>query len=149
MTDVTAIFGHILVPTDGSQPSIAAGRLAIRLAAAQGARITFTYVVDAVTVERLGTVSNKASQQITSELERTGQHYLNYLARLARDAGVQADLVIRHGMPCAEIETLAREIGADLIVMGQVGQHGPRRVLIGSVTERMIERAPCPVLVVK
>jgi nucleotide-binding universal stress UspA family protein len=37
----------------------------------------------------------------------------------------------------------------DLIVIGQVGSRGPRRILIGSVTERVIEHAPCPVLVVK
>jgi nucleotide-binding universal stress UspA family protein len=57
--------------------------------------------------------------------------------------------IVRHGTPYSEIEDLAREQNIDLIVMGQVGHRGPRRILIGSVTERVIEYAPCPVLVVK
>ncbi len=56
---------------------------------------------------------------------------------------------VREGEPYQEIVALADEIGVDLIVMGHVGRRGPRRILIGSVTERVIEFAHCPVLVVK
>jgi nucleotide-binding universal stress UspA family protein len=52
-------------------------------------------------------------------------------------------------MPYRVILALAAELGADLIVMGTVGRKGPRRVLVGSVTERVIEQSPVPVLVVK
>ncbi|MBC7260826.1 MAG: universal stress protein, partial [Chloroflexi bacterium] len=79
----------------------------------------------------------------------TGQRYLNYLTRLATDANLKTKQVIRYGTPYSEITSLANEEGADLIVIGQVGRHGPRRILIGSVTERVIEYANCPVLVVK
>jgi nucleotide-binding universal stress UspA family protein len=56
--------------------------------------------------------------------------------------------LIRDGEPRSEIESLACQLGVDLIVMGRVGQRGPRRILIGSVTERALEYAPCPVLIV-
>ena len=149
MAETQAIFNHILVPTDGSQPSVAAGRLAIQLAASQRAHITFVYVVDADIVKKITSASSKTTAQIEQELERAGQHYLSYLTRLATDASLTSDQVIRHGVPYGEIESLAREQGIDLIVIARVGQRGPRRILIGSVTERVIEYAPCPVLVVK
>jgi nucleotide-binding universal stress UspA family protein len=143
------LFRHILVPTDGSQPSVAAGRLAIQLAVLHRAQITFVYVVDAAVVEELAGASGRMTTQVQQELEATGRRYLDYLSRLAREASLKTNQVIRYGMPYGEIENLAREQEVDLIVIGQVGRRGPRRVLIGSVTERVIERAPCPVLVVK
>ena len=149
MTEQRAIFGHILVPTDGSHPSIAAGRLAVQLATLLGARITFVYVMDTAVVEELTETSGKLVEQVRRELERTGQRYLDHLSRLAENAGLQVGRLIRHGTPYGEIESLAREQDVDLIVIGQVGHRGPRRILIGSVTERVIEYAPCPVLVVK
>jgi len=149
MTERQTVFEHILVPTDGSQPSVAAGRLAIRLAASMGAQITFVYVVDTAVVDELTGTSGKQVQQIRQELERTGQRYLDHLSRLAVNVGLQVNRLIRHGTPYGEIESLAREQFVDLIVIGQVGHRGPRRILIGSVTERVIECAPCPVLVVK
>lgn len=147
--DERTLFRHILVPTDGSQPSIAAGRLAIQLAVLHQAQITFTYVVDDAVVEELVGVSGRMAQQVRQELETTGQRYLDYLSRLARDANLTTSQTIRYGTPYSEIESLAREQNADLIVIGQVGRRGIRRILIGSVTERVIELAPCPVLVVK
>ena len=149
MGESGTIFHHILVPTDGSQPSMAAGRLAIRLASVHQARITFVYVVDEGGVEELMGASDKTAQQVRLDLEATGQRYLNYLSRQAVAAGLPNQHLVRHGTPHTEIEQLARQEGVDLIVIGQVGRHGPRRILIGSVTERVIEYAPCPVLVVK
>jgi nucleotide-binding universal stress UspA family protein len=86
---------------------------------------------------------------VQEELELNGHRYLDYLSRLAAEAGVTSEKVMRHGMPYEEITDLAREQGVDLIVIGQMGSHGSRRGLIGNVAERVIECAPCPVLVVK
>jgi nucleotide-binding universal stress UspA family protein len=143
------IFRHIMVPTDGSQSSVAAGQLAVRLAAANQSKVTFVYVVDPSVVNELANASGKTESQVRRELESKGQRYLNYLLRLATNADLRAEQVIRHGIPYSEIHGLAQEQNVDLIVIGKVGQHGPRRILIGSVTERVIEQAPCPVLVVK
>jgi nucleotide-binding universal stress UspA family protein len=149
MVNTQGLFHHILVPVDGSQPSVAAGRLAVRLAAIHRARVTFVYVVDSAVVRELTSAIGKTKQQVQGELELTGQRCLDHMGHLAADAGLSDERVIRYGTPCSEIETLAREQGVDLIVIGQVGHRGPRRILIGSVTERVIEYAPCPVLVVK
>lgn len=144
-----AIFHSILVPTDGSRPSMAAGRLAVQLAALHSAALTFVYVVDTAVVDELAEGSGRLVEQVRHELELTGERYLDYLVRLASQQGLTCRRIVRHGTPYGEIDDLAREQGIDLIVIGQVGHRGPRRILIGSVTERVIEYAPCPVLVVK
>jgi len=142
-------FTHILVPIDGSEPSMNAGQLAIQIAATLRVRITFMSVVDSIIAEEIAGATSRTTEMICQELENKGQHYLDYLSRLARNRGLQTDQVIRRGIPHQEIAELARELGVDLIVIGRVGRHGAHRVHIGSVAERVVESAPCPVLVVR
>jgi nucleotide-binding universal stress UspA family protein len=144
-----ADFTSILVPTDGSEYSVAAGKLAIDMAAFYHARLTFIYVVDEAMTEELARASQKTSQEVRKELADNGQRYLDYLAKLAQRRGLAAEKVLREGTPHIEIVNEARKQAADLIVMGQVGRRGPRRILIGSVAERVIEYAECPVLITK
>ena len=140
-------FTHILVPTDGSEPSISAGRLAIRIAATHLVPITLIYVVDAIAVEKMATATSRRADVVRQDLASKGQAYLDYLARLARRRGVPTDQVVRYGIPHREIADTARERGVDLIVVGSTGSHWPHRAEIGSVSKRVIESAPCPVLV--
>ncbi|MCL4506893.1 MAG: universal stress protein [Chloroflexi bacterium] len=149
MSETQTIFRHILVPTDGSQPSMTAGRLAVKLTALHKARITFVYVVDNTVAEELAHALGRVTKQVQNDLQTSGQRYLDYLSRLASEAGLAYSQVVRNGVPYEEIADLAREQAVDLIVIGQVGSRGSRRILIGSVTERVVEHAPCPVLVVK
>lgn len=144
-----SLFQRILAPTDGSQPALQAGKMAVRLAALHKSALTFVFVVDDSVAAELAGSSKKDVKQVESELELSGQRSLDYLCRLASEAGLTAEQVIRTGDPCDEITRLAREQKTDLIVIGQVGSRGLRRVLIGCVTERVIEYADCPVLVVK
>ncbi len=143
-----APFTHILVPTDGSENSIHAGRLAVQMAALHDAMLTLAYVVDSTIVEEIAGATAKSREAIVRELEDKGQRYLDYIARLAGHKEVQCEKVIRYGTPYNEIADLARERGVNLIVIGRVGCRGPRCALIGSVAERVIEYAHCPVLVV-
>jgi nucleotide-binding universal stress UspA family protein len=149
MADISSPFTHILVPTDGSHPSMQAGRLAVQLAACQNAQVTFLYVVDQSVASELAGATGRNLQQVQSEMDNTAQRSLDYLTRLASEMGVNSSQEIRHGVPSNEIATLAREQNIDLIAIGQIGSRGPRHFLIGSVTERIIEHSPCPVLVVK
>jgi nucleotide-binding universal stress UspA family protein len=144
-----ALFRHILVPTDGSQPSMAAGQLAVQLAVANKAHVTFVYVVDDTVAHEIATAAHRPMEQIQGDLKTSGQHYLDHLTRVATEAKVESTQKVCHGVPPDEIAELARHAGADLIVMGQVGSRGSRHILMGSVTERVIEHAPCPVMVVK
>ena len=143
------LFHHLLAPTDGSESSVAAAQLALRVATALGARVTFLYVVDSAVLEEIARFSASQRVEVAQELRQNGLHYLSYLESLALTAKVATDQEIREGEPYEVIVNVANERGADLIVMGHVGRRGPRRILIGSVTERVIEFAHCPVLVAK
>jgi len=147
--EASKTFSHILAPIDGSACSINAGRLAINLATAFQAQITFVYVVDTAAVQELAKLSRRPIKEIQREMETNGERYLRHLARQARTEKLEVNETVRFGVPYAEISRLAEEDSVNLIVMGQVGRHGPRRFMMGSVTERVIELASCPVLVVK
>ena len=144
------VFHHILVPTDGSDHSIRAAQLAFRVAQVHHARITLLYVVDEQVVTQLDRLdAHNHTVDGRRQLCEQGRQYLAFLEHHAKKAGLEVTAEIRTGAPHEEIVALAGAAGAELIVIGHVGQRGPRRVLIGSVTERVIEFARCPVLVVK
>ena len=147
MEQTQSLFHHILVPFDGSKSSLAAGRLAIQLARQNQSLVTFVYVVDLKVAEELSVSLHKTVSETKEDMVKSAQQYLNYLTRLS--ANLNTEQVILYGMPYIEIEKLAREKGVDLIVIGQISHGGPRRMLIGSVAQRVIETALCPVLIAK
>jgi nucleotide-binding universal stress UspA family protein len=142
-------FSHILVAVDGSDASIHAGLVAMRIAGNHQIPITFVYVLDRAVVGRIAATSTLCDEEVCQELEEKAQSYLDYLATQARRKSIKTDQVIRRGIPHSEITSLAQELGVDLIAIGQGSRSGPRRSLIGSVAARVVEYAPCPVLVVK
>lgn len=143
------LFHHILVPTDGSQNSVHASQLAFRIAKLSAAQVTLLYVVDSAVLDEIARFSTQQRTEVRQELYENGNQYLAYAESLAQQMNLAVKQEIREGVPYEEIVALAATIGADLIVMGHIGRRGPRRILIGSVTERVIEFAHCPVLVAK
>ena len=137
----------ILVPTDGSDCSLRATDLAISLAKVLGAEIFVIYAIDPIILEEL-TRGIKESD-IEKELKEKGERYLNYVIKLAEKEGLKAEEILAKGEPHDQIVHYAKIKGVDMIVMGTYGRRGTKRILIGSVTERVIEYAPCPVLVVR
>jgi nucleotide-binding universal stress UspA family protein len=137
----------ILVPTDGSDCSLRAADLAISLAKVLEAEIFAIYAIDPIILEEL-TRSIKESD-VEKELKEKGERYLNYVVRLAEKEGLKAEAILAKGEPHDQIVNYAKIKGVDMIVMGTYGRRGTKRILIGSVTERVIEYAPCPVLVVR
>ena len=143
-------FSHILVPTDGSETSINAGWLAIQIAAAYRVNITFLYIIDTSVAEQIASATGRPIDAVCQELSNKAQNYLDYLSRLAANQGLPVHQVIRRGTPYLEITDLARDLGVDLIVIGRVSGLGTQRLArIGSVAERVIEYAHCPVLTVR
>jgi nucleotide-binding universal stress UspA family protein len=62
---------------------------------------------------------------------------------------VAADTIVRTGSPAQEIIAIAERVPADMIVISTHGRTGLKHALLGSVTERVVRHAPCPVLVVR
>ena len=142
-------FSHILVPVDGSDASMHAGLVAMRIASNHDIPITFVYVVDRAIANRICATSGMSEGEVCHELEEKAQSYLDYLSLQAHNKGIKSNQVVRRGIPHNEITSLASELEVDLIAIGQGSRSGPRRAMIGSVAARVVEYASCPVLVVK
>jgi len=141
-------FRKILVPTDFSEPSQAAINLAIDLARQLDAELELFHAQELPAYIFPDGVM-PISPELVADLERTSHAELERLAARAREAGVRASTASAVGAHDAEILRRASESGADLIVMGTHGRTGFRHVLLGSVAERVVRRAPCPVLTVR
>jgi nucleotide-binding universal stress UspA family protein len=137
----------ILIPTDGSDYSIKAAEYGISIAKTHDAQITVVYVLDEVVIDRF--TKGTEREDIERELKGDGERYNHYILGLAEKAGVKATSLIAKGRPFEQIVHLANGLDMDLIVMGTYGRRGAERILLGSVAERVIEYAHCPVLVVK
>jgi nucleotide-binding universal stress UspA family protein len=81
-------------------------------------------------------------------LKEKGETYLNYINKLAEKEGLKTETILAKGEPHDQIVHYAKSLGTNLIVIGIIGRRGVHRILIGSVAERVIEYAPCPVIVV-
>ncbi len=125
---------RILLATDGSSHSEAAASAAGHLALQTGLPVTVVSVV-------IGSY-NAARRQEAQEAVASN------VVRL-KNLGVEAEGRVVEGRPDEAIAKAAEDVGADLIVMGSHGRTGLAKVLLGSVTERVIGQALCPVLVVK
>jgi nucleotide-binding universal stress UspA family protein len=88
-------------------------------------------------------------QTFWDEVRRSAEQKLDEEKRRATAAGVKATTELVPDAPAVATVEAARRIGADLIVMGTRGLTGVKHVLLGSVAERTIRTAPCPVLTVK
>jgi nucleotide-binding universal stress UspA family protein len=142
-------FLRMLVPVDGSPSSEKAARYALKLAFCEQCEVVAVHVVDEETAADYAQYSDRPLAAIIEQMQRTAESYIEDVGRWGKQEGVKVRGEVRVGMPHRVILALAAELGADLIVMGTVGRKGPRRVLVGSVTERVIEQSPVPVLVVK
>jgi len=138
----------ILVPVDFSEHSQRALDEAIGLAKAFGAELHLLhcYPLHVTAIDPYGiTVPEAYDRQLR---EAAGQRLSEWRTK-ARAQNLIVEQHITAGSPFTEISALAEKLGVDLIVMGTHGLSGLKHVLMGSVTERTIRIAPCPVLTVK
>lgn len=133
---------NILLATDGSPRCEAAVDRAIELAKDQSASLT------AVSVVYTNDEYIALAPGIVADLIGKAKEKLATIKQKGKEAGVEINTVIKEGEAYEAINTLAQNSNVDLIVMGSHGKKGLQRLLMGSVTERTIGYAACPVLVV-
>ena len=138
---------RILIPTDGSDYSVHAAEYGVSVAKLLGAEVTVVYVIDTVVLDQVSKLTER--EVVERELKGDGERYLRYIVGVAQNEGVKASSMLAKGRPFEQIVHLAKGLKMDLIVMGTYGHRGAERILIGSVAERVIEYASCPVLVVR
>lgn len=140
---------RILVPVDGSEFSRYAAEHGVRIAQAYGSTMVFLHVVDDQLAAQLAQCDPQDGEARARErLVEQGQIYLRDVVRLAAERGIAHQEIVAEGDPCAVICDTATRSAVDLIVMGKIGRRGARRILVGSITRRVIESTELPVLIV-
>ncbi len=139
---------NILVPTDLSDGAEEALDYACELARPFGATIHLLHVIGIPTlgVPELGVA---LTSTVIDSLVRDNQIALEELASRKRHLATFGDILLRTGDARDLINQTAKELNADLIVMGTHGRRGVSRALLGSITETVVRTAPCPVLTVR
>ena len=136
------MFRHILVPTDGSWGSREAVATAVELAADYDA-----------TLHALSVVDEAVSAAYSGDEYGHEHEGLEEAVRAVADAGAERDVPVEttvvHGTPHEAILEYATEADADLVVMGTKRRSDEYRQFVGSVTQRVVDLSPQPVLVVK
>jgi len=135
-----ARFNKILCPVDFDPNSLQALRLAGEISQERKAILHLLHVVDIAIPAKAEVTApfDKMEAAVTSKLER--------LARQKIDRRVHHELHVETGDPAVQILDAAKRLGADLIVMATHGRKGLRRLVLGSVAERIVREAPCRVL---
>jgi nucleotide-binding universal stress UspA family protein len=143
-------FKVILCPIDFSEFSVRAYRHALSLAEHYRARLVAHHVVE---LWQHPAVSFAATAALLDEycqsLRENGKEKLREFVKKHTHNEIQPELVVDEGMAADAILAFAKEKKADLIVMGTHGRRGYDRLMLGSVTDRVMRRAPCPVLAVR
>jgi nucleotide-binding universal stress UspA family protein len=142
---MTELFSKILIATDGSKYSQGATVKSLEIARFHKAKVYALYVID---LRALTTVNGMpAPNNIYLILEEEGKHAVGQVKEMAGDLPVETFVLAGH--PADTIVQFAKDNGIDLIVTGTLGKSGIEELLLGSVAEKVIRHAPCPVLVVK
>ena len=134
---------RVLLATDGSRFSQTATARALDFASAYGGALKVLSVVD-VPPEFYGEAPDAVEDLVTK-----AQGYVEDVRRESGERGIDAEGFVREGETYDAIIKFVREQGIDTVVVGSHGRTGLKRLLMGSVTEKIIGLAPCPVLVVK
>ncbi len=139
---------NILAPTDFSDVSNATAAYAAKLAVATGARLHLHNVV----ADALGgktVVERPHLGHALDDAEKEGKAKLDALLSENEKASLSLTSYVGFGPPADQITEYAAKNGIDLIVMGTHGRSGLEKMWLGSVTEKVLRQATCPVLVVK
>ena len=142
-------FARLLVPTDFSAGSDRAWAVARRLAARLDAELVLVHVLVETPLYSEGPFTMKRARDVFDAARAWAVKTLGEWTAAAAAAGLSARWVVRTGVPHAEIAGAAAQERADLVVIGTHGRGGLDRALLGSVADRVIRLAPCPVVTVR
>lgn len=139
---------RILVPTDFSESAHHALRYGTSFAREYEAELLLVHVVENLTVGYASDLFPVPMAEVFDEISGYAKAELAKLAAEVREKGIKVREMVVQGKPSAEIVRVAREETADMIVLGTHGKGMLDKALFGSTAERVIRRAPCPVLTV-
>ena len=147
------MYKKILLPTDGSKAAHKAAEHAIWTAGMSNAEIIVLYVLDTSTFT--GLPSEELLKKVREMLESEGTRSFDVIQDMSLkckeklNVEIKLNFMCKEGHPARTIRETIDEEGVDLVVIGTSGKHGMDRFLLGSVTEKIVRTASCPVLVIR
>lgn len=143
------MFKRLLVPTDGSELSLRAARIAIDLAVVCGAKLHAFHVVPSFsTMPYITELLAVSEMQYCAEARAQAGRYLEEIRLLAEQAGIACSTShVVLDSPHKAIAAAVKEHECDLVVMASHGWRGLDRLLLGSETQKLLLEASVPVLV--
>ncbi len=136
----------ILVAHDGSKLSDKALRAAVEIALKFDSSLTVLSVVPELYLTELSDMDRaKIMEALTEEAKAALERVRKSLA----GKSIESKIIMRQGPPAEKIIETAQKMKVDLVVTGSHGRHGARKFLLGSVSSRVVDYSPCPVLVVR
>ena len=139
----------ILVPIDFSDYSKNALKYAVNFAKLFNAEILLIYVVEPVIYPPDFSMGQIAIPTVTTEFDDRAKEELNKLAKNEIPQQLKVSIIIRTGKPFVEIIDTATEADVDLIIIATHGHSGVEHILFGSTAEKVVRKAPCPVLTLR
>jgi nucleotide-binding universal stress UspA family protein len=136
------MYKRILLPTDGGEGVDSAIEHALELAGTYEAELHVLHVVDDASLDSV-------SEDAMTDLRQRGDDAVADVAERAAEEGIETETAVREGSPHREILDYTDAAAIDLVVMGTHGRSGVGRVLMGSVTERVVRAASVPVVTVR
>jgi nucleotide-binding universal stress UspA family protein len=140
---------RIIVPIDFSEYSKKALRYAVEFARRFHAEIVLVYVVEPLVYPADFSIGQIAVPSMEQDFLQHGKEQLAHLVETVVADAVAARSIVRSGKPFVEIIRLAREEEADLIIIATHGHTGIEHALFGSTAEKVVRKAPCPVLSIR
>ncbi|QWZ61737.1 universal stress protein [Acinetobacter pittii] len=144
------LYQHILVPIDGSETSMVAIKEAIKLGKALNSKIT---VVQVMALDPFIADVYVKTGQTNDLIERTRTYLLDILQQAKQEftnEGLTVETKLLEGFVVhEEIIQAAQDLNADLIVMGSHGRTGVRKLVLGSVAQKVLGESHIPVLIVR
>ena len=147
------MYQAIVVGTDGSDTARIAVARATQLAQLTGATLHIVYAYQPLSRAHLGAASTTTGPtidvgQVNAGIESAAREVLDHAAAIARDADIKVETLALPGDPADAVIAAAKDVGADLVVVGSRGMSGKKRFVLGSVPNKVSHHCPCSLLIV-
>ena len=143
------VIKKILCPTDFSEPSYEGLGYAIELAELFNAELSVVHVLNVLPHNPTDPNISFEVPEFERIIHKESVNKLHELVKNRVPASIKAEAVIGHGSPAKEIVRIAGEGKMDLIVIATQGNTGWHHLVMGSVAEKVVQHAPCPVFAVR
>jgi nucleotide-binding universal stress UspA family protein len=139
----------ILVPIDFSDYSKNALKYAVEFGMSLKAKLYLVYVIEPIVYPSDFSMGQVSIPSAETDMTKRAEEELGNLARNFSDPELPAETIIKTGKPFVEIIETAKENDIDLIIMATHGHTGVEHLLFGSTAEKVVRKAPCPVLTLR